>query len=319
MGADYNIAPPYVGLGNVNDLTNLLDRYSVTAGKPLWITEFGYQTSGFQVAISPEQQPALLADALYFAWLHPRITTFIWYGLHDDDNETNPSGFQTALYYKIQKLCDGQLCPKPGADMYRHTVWISGRSSTGQVTLWGQGRMQPASTRIFVQRPGDGWRAYYNTDTAQTGTVHIRMALPLNTIAMTCDVLCGPQLTVKAATVSGGGGTVRVQRLGAVTLGKAASLRAGIQYGVNCSSCKVTAKILARGPLSGIAAARNRTIIIGSGRVMTTRTGKLVRDYFTLAARRELARRRTAVVTLRTWIRYSNGRTVITDRPVRLR
>jgi hypothetical protein len=205
--------------------------------------------------------------------------------------------------------------------MYRHTIWASPRASNGQVTLWGQGRMQPASTRIFVQRPGDGWRAYYNTNTAQTGAVHIRMVLPLNTVVMACDVLCGPQLKVRAGTVKGGGtaSAVRIQRLRSVRLSKRASLRSGIRYGVNCRSCTVTARILARGRISGIAAARKRTVVVGLGRARSTRTGKVVFDRFTLRARRELTRRRTGVVILRTYIRYSNGRRVVTDRPVRLR
>ena len=134
---------------------------------------------------------------------------------------------------------------------------------------------------------------------------------------MTCDVRCGPTTKV-GATVTGGGGTT-IQRLSAVTLGRRTSLRNGILYGVNCTTCTVTAKILARGPLSGIAAARTRTVIVGSGRVRSVRGGKQVHDIFTRAAVRELSRRRTAVLTLRTWIRHSSGQLVITDRPVRLR
>jgi hypothetical protein len=307
------IQAPFIGLGNIGDLTAEMDRHSISRGKPVWITEFGYQTGGAQKAIEPEEQPALMADALYFAWAQPRIDTFIWYQLHDDSGDSQWD-FLTGLYYKVG--CGG-LCPKPGAGMYRHSIWVSQRSSTGQVTMWGQGRLQPAATRIFVQRPGDGWRAYFNTDTQQTGTVYIRMALPSGTVVRTCDVRCGPTTKV-ATTVSGGGGT-RIQRLATVNLGRRASLRNGIIYGVNCTSCTVTAKILARGRLSGIAAARTRTIIVGSGRVRSVRGGKQVHDVFTRAAIRELSRRRTAVLTLRTWIRHSNGQLVITDRPVRLR
>jgi hypothetical protein len=314
------IRKPYIGLGNVGDLTALMDRYPVSKGKPIWITEFGYQTAGGQQAITVEEQPPLVADALYFAWLQPRIETFIWYQLHDDAY-TSPYDFMSGLYYEKDKTCDGTLCAKPGAAMYRHTIWNSGRNKFGRVTLWGQGRMQPSATRLFVQKPGKGWEAYANPKTAENGTVYITLALPVGTIATICDIACGPQVKI-SQTVSGGGGSkARVQRLRSVTLGKRASLRRGIVYQVNCRGCRVTAHLRAYGRLSGIRKATRRTVIVGRARVANLRGGKAKRVHlrFTRAAIRELNRKRTAVVTIRTTIRYANGRVQVSDRPVRLR
>ncbi len=315
------IKKPYIGLGNISDLTAYMDRFSVSRGKPVWITEFGYQTGGGQKAIEVEEQPPLVADALYFAWLQPRIETFIWYQLHDD-TYTSPYDFMSGLYYEIGKQCDGTLCAKPGAAMYRHTLWTSGRNALGRVTLWGQGRRQPSATRLFVKKPGQEWQAFANDTTAKNGTVYITLALPLGTIATICDIECGPQVTI-SQTVSGGGGAAkpRIQKLKAVTLGKNASLRRGIVYQVNCRGCRVTAQIRAFGRLSGIRAAQRRTVVIGKARVTNINRGRARRVHlrFTKAAVRELSRKRTAVVTIRTTVRYANGTTQISDRPVRLR
>ncbi len=312
------IKKPYIGLGNVSDLTAYMDQFSVSRGKPIWITEFGYQTSGGQKAIELHEQPALVADALYFAWLQPRIETFIWYQLHDDQY-TGPYDFMSGLYLENQTRCDGKLCPKPGAAMFRHTLWTSARKF-GRVTLWGQGRMQPSATRLFVKKPGKDWEAYANPATAQNGTVYITLALPVGTIATICDIACGPQVTI-SNTVSGGGGSARIQRLKSVQLNKRASLRRGIVYNVNCSGCRVGAVLIARGRLSGIRAATKRSVIVGRARTTNLRGGKAKRVHlrFTRAANRELARKRTAVVTNRTEVIYANGTRQISDRPVRLR
>ena len=314
------IKKPYIGLGNVGDLTALMDQYGVSKGKPIWITEFGYQTSGGQKAIEVEEQPPLVADALYFAWLQPRIETFIWYQLHDDAY-TSPYDFMSGLYYEKDKQCDGTLCAKPGAAMYRHTIWTSTRNRLGRVTLWGQGRMQPSATRLFVKKPGQEWQAFANPTTAQNGTVYITLALPVGTIATICDIACGPQVTVSQTVAGGGGSATKVKKLKAVTLGKRSSLARGIVFNVNCSGCKVAAVITARGRLSGIRAAAKRTVKVGSARVTNVRgtQAKRVHLRFTKAAKRELARKRTAVVTIRTTIVYADGTRDTSDRPVRLR
>ncbi len=313
------IKAPYVGLGNIGDLTAYMDQFSVSKGKPIWITEFGYQTGGGQKAIEISEQAPLVADALYFAYIQPRIETFIWYQLHDD-TYTSPYDFMSGLYLENGTRCDGKLCAKPGAAMYRHTIWTSARNKFGRVTLWGQGRVKPSATRLFVQKPGKGWEAFANPTTAQNGTVYITLALPIGTIATICDVECGPQVTI-SATVAGGGGSARIKKLKAVTLGKRSSLSRGIVYNVNCRGCKVTAQIRAYGRLSGIRAATRRTVIVGKGRIINRRggTAKKVHLRFTRAAIRELSRKRTAVVTIRTTIVYANGARDISDRPVRLR
>jgi hypothetical protein len=300
------IVSPYVGLGNLDDLTSLMDRYSVARGKPIWVTEFGYQTAGAQKAVDVAQQATLADEAIMYAYTQPRITTFIWYSLHDDEDTGGVDSFQSGLFYPASRTCGAILCAKPIVAEYLHTMYVS-PSVRGVVSLWAQGRMAPASSQIYIQRPGDGWRAYKNQNTATTGTVALRMRLPVGTKVMSCDVRCGTTKTVVAG-VSGGGGVrrVKVQRLRAVRLAKAASLRRGIVFALNCH-CKATSRILVRGRVMGA----SRTVRA------TRRANVLVR--FTVRARRAYARPRSVTVILRTYITYSTGRKAVTDRPIILR
>ncbi|MCB0878498.1 MAG: cellulase family glycosylhydrolase [Thermoleophilia bacterium] len=316
------VKPPYVSLGNIDDLTALMDRYSVAKGKPIWVTEFGYQTSGGQKAIEVSEQPDLLADALYFAWTHPRIDTFIWYQLHDD-TYTSKYDFMSGLYYEIGKVCGGTLCPKPGAAMYQRTVWASPRNAKGLVTVWAQARVAPEKTRLFVQRPGDKWRAYVNSHTAKSGTVYSIMALPNGTKVMACDTACGPQRVVGGSAVSGGGGvsatSSKIKRLRLVRLDKRLTMRRGISFNVNCTNCVVRARLQARGAKSGFVAAKKRLVVVGTARISKSKSATRVRLRLTRAANREVARRRSVIMTLRMFVTYSNGRKQVYDRFVVLR
>jgi len=314
------IKSPYVGLGNVDDLVALLKQQPDTANARLWITEFGYQTAvEDRQLMTEEEQALLLTEVVRFAHFHPRIDTFIWYSLFDDEASSGPYGFQSGLYKAASIKCDGKLCPKQSAGTFRHTLWVS-PVSAGKVTLWGQGRVTPSATRIFVRDPGKTWRAYASTDTATTGTAQVRVPMVQGMEAVVCDTVCGPVRVVRSS-VSGGGGTakVRKQRLRAVVLGRRTSLARGIVYGVPCAGCRVSATVLAYGRASGIKAAARRQVVVARAAVRSSKTSQRVHLKFTPGARRELGTRRIAKLTIRTTIRYANGTTLIADRPLTLR
>jgi hypothetical protein len=314
------IKSPYVGLGNVDDLVAELDRFSVTSSTKLWITEFGYQTAVEDKQIMSESQQALLlTDVIRFAHWHPRITTFIWYSLFDDEASSGPYGFQSGLYRSASNRCDGSFCPKEAAAHFQHTLWVS-PVSAGKVTLWGEGRLSPTNTRLFLRMPGKDWKAYRNPGTATSGTVQVRVKLVVGMQAAVCDVKCGPVRTL-AATVAGGGGTSKVkrQRLRSVALGRRVSLSRGIAYAVPCRDCRVTAFVLAKGRTSNIRSARRKQVVVARAKVRRTATRSTVRLAFTRGARRELSRVRTSKLTIRTTIRYADGRIVVADRPLVLR
>jgi hypothetical protein len=316
------IEAPYVGLGNVDDLTAELDRYGVARGAQLWITEFGYQTAveGRQL-MTEQQQALLLADAVRFAHWHPRITTFIWYSLHDDESTSGPYGFQSGLYRPASEQCDGgKLCPKQSLAAYRRTLWVSPVSG-GKVTVWAEGRIAPSQTRVFVRYPGQGWKAYANPTTATTGIAQVRLKLVGGMQVAACDSACGAVRTL-SATVSGGGGNaskVQRQQLAAVTLPRRSSLARGISFGVPCQGCRVSSVVIAKGRASGIRAAARRQVVVARAKVRRAGTRMEVRLAFTRGARRELGRVRSARLTIRTTIRSADGKVVIADRPLLLR
>jgi Glycosyl hydrolase catalytic core len=72
-----------VTLGNIDDLISELTR--LYGRKPLWITEYGYQTSPQDkyFGVSYSKQAAYLKQAFAIARRHPRIDMMLWFLLRD--------------------------------------------------------------------------------------------------------------------------------------------------------------------------------------------------------------------------------------------
>jgi hypothetical protein len=310
---------PTVGLGNIGDLTTTLDGFAVTRGKPVWITEFGYQTPpASQASVSISEQAALLDDAFVFAYRNPRITTLIWYSLFDDGVPNDPAGFQSGLYY-ARNRCGHRLCPKPSAWEFQHTLWLS-PVSKGKVLAWAQGRVDPAKTRIYVRRSAKGaWESFNNPETPRTGTATALLKFTAGMQVMACDSTCGVPRTPTPG-VSGGGGAPKTTRkaLPGVRLGMAGALASGIAYAVPCTGCTVTAQVLAKGRSSHIRAARKRSVVVGSSKVRRSGANVRVTLRFTTAARKELAGVRKSNLLIRTTVHEATGNVVIFDRPLSL-
>ncbi len=97
--------------------------------KPVWLTEYGYQTNPPDqfLGVSPRKQATLLSLAAMRAWRLPRVTMLIQY-LYRDEPEL--SRFQTGLVY-INDV------PKPALNGFKLPFAEMGRQ--GVVTrLWGQ-------------------------------------------------------------------------------------------------------------------------------------------------------------------------------------
>jgi hypothetical protein len=188
---------PSIGLGNISDLSRLLDSAPVTRGLPLWITEFGYETKPDAAGVTLEQQSDWLAEGSYVAWNHPRIQLMIWYGLFDDGSPDNPTGFQSGLFAALNG-CGQMWCPKTSSSMFTHPLWISSHSvAKGQtVTIWAQGRAVPARTKIYVWR-GTQWQTFSNTPQPD-GSIYLTWAIAGDTWFVSCDTSCGPIVKVTA-------------------------------------------------------------------------------------------------------------------------
>ena len=72
-----------VTLGNINDLISEITR--LYGRKPLWITEYGYQTSPQDkyFGVSYTKQAAYLKQAFTIARRHPRIDMMLWFLIRD--------------------------------------------------------------------------------------------------------------------------------------------------------------------------------------------------------------------------------------------
>ena len=97
-----------VELGNINELVNTVT--SLYGDKPIWITEYGYQTKPPDdfFGVSWPKQAAYLKQAYAIAKANPRIDLFTWFLLKD-----NPSlgGWQSGL-----ETVDGKK--KPSYDAF---------------------------------------------------------------------------------------------------------------------------------------------------------------------------------------------------------
>jgi len=323
--------PPYVGLGNLQDITGMLDRYPVTRDKPIWVTEFGYQTGGIQKVVTQPEQAFLTNVAMMYAWQHARISTFIWYSLLDDKDTGDLASFQTGLYMNETTGCGGtgsRICEKAAANSYRRPLVIS-KVSGGMATIWAMSQIDAATAKVYIQRPGEGWRTFRSADTSTTGVIYERVAMPVGTQVQVCDTRCSAIQTVAAGNdptapasgiiTQGGGtsGTSAIIRQRAITLRKSSSLRGGIGFDHICSTCTVGSIIYARGAASGIPGARTRTIVVARAKVTTRGSTRHLTLRFTKSARTALSKAKRPRLVIRTVV-IQGGRRTTYDRPVTL-
>jgi hypothetical protein len=83
-----------VTLGNIDDLVRELTR--LYGRKPLWLTEYGYQTNPPDrvFGVPWATQARYLRDSFAIARAHPRITMLLWFLLRD---EADPARWQSGL------------------------------------------------------------------------------------------------------------------------------------------------------------------------------------------------------------------------------
>jgi hypothetical protein len=99
-----------ISLGNIQTLIDRLTRYY--GSKPIWITEYGWQTSPPDrlAGVSWSKQSSYLSQAFAIARKNPRIQLMLWFLLKD---EPNLSGWQSGL-----ETVTGQK--KPAFSAFQH-------------------------------------------------------------------------------------------------------------------------------------------------------------------------------------------------------
>ena len=114
--------------------------------KPIWLTEYGYQTNPPDtfLGVPPKRQATLLSLAAMRAWRLPRVAMLIQYLYRD---EPQLSRFQTGLLFVDDR-------PKPSLQAFRLPFAQMGRTGF-RVALWGQirgGRSGRKPYRLEVLR-----------------------------------------------------------------------------------------------------------------------------------------------------------------------
>ena len=86
---------PGVGLANLEQLGDVLDRSFARRNTPIWITEYAHQTQG-PGSVTPVRQATYLAQALSLARANPRVGMFIWFVFRDEQAGAWKSGVISA-------------------------------------------------------------------------------------------------------------------------------------------------------------------------------------------------------------------------------
>ena len=147
------ISAPKVGMTNIRDLFAQLDRHYVTRRKPVWATEFSWETNPPDelLGISPYLQGRFMAEA--FDWLHrtKRVPVAIWYGYRDGD--IIRTDWQSGVLYN-----NGNR--KFSWYWFQRPVSINTPSVRrgGKVRVWVRSATRPRATRIAWSTNGRTWR-----------------------------------------------------------------------------------------------------------------------------------------------------------------
>ena len=141
---------PWITMATIRKLLFLVRRSF--GAKPIWLTEYGYQTSPPDafLGVPLKRQATLLSRAAMRAWRLPRVTMLIQYLYRD---ELAVSRFQSGLVFANDR-------PKPSLQGYRLPFAQMGRHGSKAV-VWGQirdGRPGREPYRLEVLRR-NVWKA----------------------------------------------------------------------------------------------------------------------------------------------------------------
>ncbi|MDX6486218.1 MAG: hypothetical protein QOF43_1371 [Gaiellaceae bacterium] len=129
-------------------------RRSVTlnfGAKPLWLTEYGYQTNPPDrlLGVSYALQARYIGEAALHVWEQSGVTVLIHFLVRD---EPKVGGWQSGLF-------SAGGAPKPAYHAFALPLAAVSRSGT-HVVLWGQVRPGSGARSYVLQRAtGSGWRA----------------------------------------------------------------------------------------------------------------------------------------------------------------
>jgi hypothetical protein len=132
-------------------LTRALDRSTRAWGSgrhfPIWVTEYGYQSSPEdEFGVSHAQQAAYINFAERFTAGNGRVRSFSQYLLDDEPTRGCCGGFQTGL-----RTSSGKAKPAFGAFRMPLDLPNGTRARGGRITVWGDVRPARNGTRPVVR------------------------------------------------------------------------------------------------------------------------------------------------------------------------
>ncbi len=102
---------PRVALGNIELFGESLDIWFGREGTPLWITEYGHETSPDPLGVPLDRQARFAEEALRLASENARVRMLVWFVLHDRVGDPWQSG-----------LIDESGSPKPALESFTETA-----------------------------------------------------------------------------------------------------------------------------------------------------------------------------------------------------
>lgn len=147
------IRAPKVGMYNIRDLFTQLDRSPITRGKPVWATEFSYESNPPDrvLGVSQYLQGRFMAEA--FDWLDRtrRVPIAIWYGYRDGDNIAGD--WQSGVLFHSGRR-------KQAWGWYQRPIAVNtDRVRRGtKVRVFARSAVNPKRTRIAWSENGRTWR-----------------------------------------------------------------------------------------------------------------------------------------------------------------
>ncbi|MGD0197290.1 MAG: hypothetical protein ABSC56_05215 [Solirubrobacteraceae bacterium] len=132
---------------------------AVAANLPIYVTEYGVQSTPSSLGVPVAKQAEYDAIAEQIAWSDPRVVSFDQYLLTDEPDPGDGS-FQTGLEY-----VNGR--PKPIYNGYRLPLAVTVQGGS-HVAFWGLVRPATASTTVVLQYSSNGGGTWQQLLTAQT-------------------------------------------------------------------------------------------------------------------------------------------------------
>lgn len=184
---------PNLPLQRTRDLVRVLDRSPITRKRPIWATEFGYESYPQEriMGVPLALQGRYMAEALDVLDATGRVTVAIWYGMTDP---TAPADWQSGSFF-----ANGAI--KPAAYWQRRPISVAAtRVRRGmRVQVWAKSQMKPKAARIQYSYNGRTWRTMLGTRRRADGSIRANVRVMRPMYLATFDGVRGPAVRVVTA------------------------------------------------------------------------------------------------------------------------